>query len=105
MTSLERLRKIASRVTMVNSPIAISSVSISELEGDYHATISVLVPDRESGTPRAVFHTRRIYEDYEEAMLLDVIREMTRNVFNHEWAEAFHVDGVRVHDPHKYDDQ
>lgn len=72
----------------------------------YSVTISVMVPDRDSGAPKMVqfqdafFHHGTAKMDRAEQLIAH-IRGRLRMLVLHEVDEAFHVGGVRTHDPHR----
>lgn len=58
------------------------------------------VPDNDTGKPRPLHWARFMSRALSDAEVRsDIYREL-RNMLCHELAEAWHVDGVRTHDPH-----
>ena len=104
---------ILKRVEMRNSAIPIDPPTVHESAG--YVTISVCfhVPDRAGGHKEKFYTTcsldiENLCESLREEVVLREYRELLREIFTHEFKEAFHFDGVRVYDPHvalgeKYD--
>ena len=57
------------------------------------------VPCRDTGAPIRVVHTEHI-RAFSEDQVLAFMTGFIRTVFDHEFRECLHVDGVRVRDPH-----
>ncbi len=75
--------------------------------GSFHDSgrliIRARVPDRDGGHPIDVMHPFPIPDPRYRAMMPfeEFVWDCIRNVVMHEAAECFHVDGVRVRDPHR----
>lgn len=106
----ELVEAIVARVAVKNPPFPIRLVvrDLGTLEVGLAAI--TLVPDRDTGLPSKVTHTRLLprhqVEDFSrdrvefERAILREVTELVRSVFIHEFDECFHIDGVRVRDPH-----
>lgn len=90
---------------MVNPAIKIDQPFFAEYQGTVWLHVEVEVPDRDTGLPRRLFHSRQFeLATMTEQGLLELLRHVHYGIFTHEFCEAWHVDGVRVEDPHRWDE-
>lgn len=102
---LQLTREIVARYELRNSPIKVLPTRVQiEYGDDISIVVPIEVPHRDTGEATRVYHAisqsfvpnadmaKKVTEREYEALL--------RRVFDHEFEEAFHVDGKRVLDPH-----
>lgn len=98
-------KKIAETVTMKNPPWRHwRMVFLDRLdEAGMRIQISFEAPDRDNGQPTQVFVIRGCaeYQLRDERSIVHEVRKAIETAFLHELDESFHVNGVRVNDPHK----
>lgn len=90
---------VLAHVTFRNPPFPIW-LNMRQRHETVHLEIAMLVRDREHGGPI----TARIAEPIMLPMRRDAffayVAAAVRGAFIHEFSETFHVNGVRVYDPH-----
>lgn len=67
---------------------------------DVVLTITASVPDQVTGTPSKVRCTAHLPPKLDPTDIMNFARRLLIDLLRHEIDEAFHVDGVRVFDPH-----
>jgi hypothetical protein len=82
----------------------VNSNGKDDVVGGVELTVAWEVPDRDTGLPQPVstvqqFRARDIGHMDEKAVF-EVIYRSVMNAFYHELQEMWHIDGVRVRDPH-----
>lgn len=93
---------IVRRVTVRNPPFPIR-IEATESERDgIEVRIITMVPCRDTGVTISVMHTDHMFP-FSEEQVIAFVSGFIRTVFDHEWKECLHVDGVRVRDPHKHE--
>ena len=109
------LEELIAKIEIRHPPFPIRLVAQSGLPGlsyDKRLVIEVTVPDRDTGTHRVLQHSFSWpYDDYyslaaasarmHRICALRTIERYIRYVIEHEVAEVFFFDGVRIFDPHK----
>lgn len=100
----EEIAATVARVSLQNSPIPVRYFRSRREPVGISLTLCVTVPDRSTGEATQVFHVRFLASyDIDADRLIYTCRAMLIGAFLHEFAEAYHVDGVRVEDPHAND--
>lgn len=107
MIELDDIDALLARVKMQHSPIRFGPMRASRMSMSCpHGEIIVptYVPDRETGIEIAVTFQFSIPPYLRcEAEFYAWLGKELQSIFVHEFREAFHVDGVRLLDPHARD--
>lgn len=106
MTAAEAKEIVARRIVLKNPALRGLMVDVDVDARDMLIIrCGYFVPDRERGEQTKIFNIRAMpwRDDMPEEYLLLAVEDHIRSVFHHEFAEAFHRDGVRVRDPHEGD--
>lgn len=96
---LSSLRALLATVELRNPAIPTSlSITIDDTTVDQFLVLQVIVevPDRDSGDLSMLRHNIHVPPDD----FLTFVRRAVRAVWVHELDESWHVDGVRVNNPH-----
>lgn len=96
--TIKEFEQCLQRIEIRNPPFPIS-IYIRELVGIARLHIDTVVNDRDDGRPTEVHFNFKLEPMYEE-QFIEYVESCLRGVFLHELAETFHLDGVRVHEPH-----
>jgi hypothetical protein len=99
MMSPREALAIVHRVTVRNPPFPIRVEARVSERGGLEVNVITTVPCRDTGTPIRVRHTEHVCP-FSEEQVLAFVTGFIRTVFDHEFKECLHVDGVRVRDPH-----
>lgn len=92
------------RVTLKNSAISLIKIDLNGSEaGAMDMIINVVVQERDTGELITVMHPHHIPPFTEMKEFVRWFESKMELVFLHELWESYHVDGVRVNDPHKND--
>lgn len=79
----------------------ITRFALTETDSDeYRCDLVCQVPDRDNGTLKPLHWARFISRDLTPTEVASDIYREVRNMLVHELAEAWHLDGKRIHDPH-----
>lgn len=96
------------RIELRNFPLQVARFTLAEVPSPDYATfkaeITVIVKDRDTGKENELTfsHVAPGYE-HECGWIVELVRRTVHGLMNHEVDEAWHVDGIRVNDPHVYE--
>lgn len=106
LTGKKRL-VVCEGIEFINLPIDVESITLAHEEWETVLTIAAKVPHRDTGVPITIKSDARMVKmRFDESIdpkreLADWVYEVVRSLLLHELDEAFHVNGVRVRDPHR----
>lgn len=104
-----RVIAIVKRLEMRNPPFPIHPPRVTVTNGAIVIVVAIEVRDRDAGDRRTLYHTAGIdvgtlsfleSRGRLDAHVLMIYEGLLERIFEHEFAEAFHRDGVRARDPH-----
>lgn len=109
MTAAEAAEIIRRRILLKNPPMemtlgteVVHDDSISMSTGRIRIWVKYRVPARDTGDviPISNWQDIMLWDGFREEELVDMVEYQVRGAFLHEFGETFHLDGVRVRDPH-----
>ena len=103
LTVEDLIEQLNSRYSLVNSPIDLDIIFTKLDEDSVQVKLVMQVPDRDTGEIGIFSNTNTIKRDWSLVNIDSRIEWAVKNIFVHEFKEAFHINGIRVLDPHKDD--
>lgn len=107
MTAAGVVDMIRGRISIKNPAIRDLTIeaAVDEAHDAVRITLRHVSPGRDDGQPQALFFMHlisvheidRMPDDY---VLRGLVADIVRQLYLHEFQECFHIDGVRVFDPH-----
>lgn len=96
INDIEEARRCLKRVSIRNPPFPV----LLEIHDTGRLTITLTVKDRDHGFEVHVMFDFEILLPITDAIFLEVVESRLRAAWLHELHECYHVDGVRINDPH-----
>lgn len=99
------VRDIVKTIEIRNPPFAIGPLLVEEDWSLSNSSVRVRyrysAKDRDSGLPTDIHYQTTIDAELPRYKIERRLREALFHAFEHEFRECFHIDGVRVEDPHR----
>lgn len=105
MTAAEAVEFVRTRIELKNPPFPGTKLMAENVAGALRLTLRFEVPHRDTGEIGPIYQTEIISAFDDFPMPPDYFKhhvaDFVRRAFMHEFGECFHVDGVRIFDPHQ----
>lgn len=95
--------KAFNRVDFCHFALPTLELELSKRKGFYELCAHAEVPERDTGEPNIVIVYTTLKPE-RAAKFHESARHLVRRLMLHEVDEAYHIDGVRVKDPHRGDE-
>jgi len=98
---ISHVLSLIERVEVRNfAPLPHLTIDANEAPGGVSVVVSSVVAERDDGTAMPLALARFVPDGGEDASVFDAIYSAILGMLLHELNEAWHIDGVRVRDPH-----